>query len=394
MMKKRLISLALAGALFLSCLSLPVLAAEGEAAEALPPVPVSEAEPAPVEGEHHPEIMPLEQPDAVPAEEAETPAEEVQTPAGEAQAPAEEIQTPAEEPLPAGETESAAGEAAEEDGQLFYLALGDSITAGVGLSDLAFLPAPIGFDMTPNFTGYSADCYVAEVAEKLGLDRDHAINFGLPGLMTKDLADLVRTGAMPEMNQPSGTFYVYPEIQEYIKKADVISIQIGANDALVPFIVSLGNATNWKSETLANSMLSGMLRDFSFESLSLFIEGVKKLTLTSQERKDLFYALGDGMKLTCEQGYATVVLYLPQVVQAIRELSPDAQILLIGYNNPVPLLATWSKHFNRLNSYAKQLAKDMDLTYVSIPWTSCANDGHPTISGHRYIARKIVKAMD
>ena len=373
MMKKRLISLALAGALFLSCLSLPVLAAEGEAAEALPPVPVSEAEPAPVEGEHHPEIMPLEQPDAVPAEEAET---------------------PAEEPLPAGETESAAGEAAEEDGQLFYLALGDSITAGVGLSDLAFLPAPIGFDMTPNFTGYSADCYVAEVAEKLGLDRDHAINFGLPGLMTKDLADLVRTGAMPEMNQPSGTFYVYPEIQEYIKKADVISIQIGANDALVPFIVSLGNATNWKSETLANSMLSGMLRDFSFESLSLFIEGVKKLTLTSQERKDLFYALGDGMKLTCEQGYATVVLYLPQVVQAIRELNPDAQILLIGYNNPVPLLATWSKHFNRLNSYAKQLAKDMDLIYVSIPWTSCANDGHPTISGHRYIARKIVKAID
>ena len=62
---------------------------------------------------------------------------------------------------------------------------------------------------------------------------------------------------MPKMNQASGAYYVYPEYQEYLRKADIISIQIGSNDALVPCIVGLGEATNWKSEQLAGLMVSG-----------------------------------------------------------------------------------------------------------------------------------------
>lgn len=142
-----------------------------------------------------------------------------------------------------------------EEHRFTYVALGDSITAGTGLSDFQYLPAPIGLDVRPNFEGYSADCYVSVVAQRLGLDRQHALNLGLPGLMAPDLVDMVRDGAMPHMNQPSGAYYVYPEYQDYIRNADVISIQIGANDALVPVIVSVGNATNWKSEQLANSIL-------------------------------------------------------------------------------------------------------------------------------------------
>ena len=43
---------------------------------------------------------------------------------------------------------------------------------------------------------------------------------------------MLRTGAMPKMNQLAGTYYVYPQMLDYIRRADVISVQIGSNDAL------------------------------------------------------------------------------------------------------------------------------------------------------------------
>ena len=284
-------------------------------------------------------------------------------------------------------------ETAAEDHSFTYVALGDSITAGVGLNDLKYLPAEVGFDFAPNFEGYPSQCYVAKVAEGLGLDRQHAINLGLPSLMSGDMLDLIRTGAMPQINQPAWTHYVYPQYQDYIREADLITIQIGSNDALVPCIVALGNATNWKSELLADSLVSGLLRNLNLESLDLLFDGLSRLKLTREEkaatRQLLFHNMGD----ICQQAYNDVTSNLPQIVQAIRELNPDAQIVLMGYTNPVPLLSVWTKYFNQLNSFEKQLAKEQGLTYVAIPNTSTAADGHPTVAGHRYISRQLLRAL-
>ena len=52
---------------------------------------------------------------------------------------------------------------------------------------------------------------------------------------------MIQYGKMPQMNMASGCEYNYPEFQDYIRKADVISVQIGSNDAFVPCIVGLGN---------------------------------------------------------------------------------------------------------------------------------------------------------
>lgn len=160
-------------------------------------------------------------------------------------------------------------------------------------------------------------------AQRLGLDRQHALNLGLPGLMAPDLVDMVRDGAMPHMNQPSGAYYVYPEYQDYIRNADVISIQIGANDALVPVIVSVGNATNWKSEQLANSILGGAYRDLSWETIQLFFDSVKKLSLTWDEQAALGYALSDGMREIVRNAYQDVTTNLPLAVAEIRKLNPE-----------------------------------------------------------------------
>ena len=142
-----------------------------------------------------------QQPDALPPEDA--PAAQEQT-------------TPVDEPAPVEETAQPAPDAEAEaptaDPQRTYVALGDSIVSGVGLLDFKYTDAAIGMDVAANFEGYPEQCYVSLVGKGLGLDRQHAIDLGLPGLTTGDLVDILRTGAMPKMNQLAGTYYVYPQM--------------------------------------------------------------------------------------------------------------------------------------------------------------------------------------
>ena len=295
-----------------------------------------------------------QQPDALPPEQT---------------APAAQEQ-PAEAAAP--DAEAPTEEAPAADPQRTYVALGDSIVSGVGLPDFKYTAAAIGIDAAPNFEGYPEQCYVSLVGKGLGLDRQHAINLGLPGLTTGDLADMLRTGAMPQMNQQAGTYYVYPQMLDYLKRADVISVQIGSNDALVPALVALGNATNWKSEQLVATMVSGVLREPSFENLQL----------------------GGGTDAICEQAYQDAAVHMPQVVAQLRALNPDAQIILLGYTNPVPLLPEWTQLFRRLNALSKDLAaQNENVTYVPIPFAMTATDAHPTVSGHKYIANRILRAI-
>lgn len=303
----------------------------------------------------------------------------------------EQTELPAAEAAEVQQEQAAAP--AEPEPQLTYVALGDSITSGVGLADMKYNIAQIGYDLRPNFEGYSSQCYTALVGKGLGLDRQHAINLGLPSLMSPDMVDMVQSSAMPKMNQASGSYYVYPEYQEYLRKADIISIQIGSNDALVPCIVGLGEATNWKSEQLAGLMVSGALRDFNFQKLGLFFEALNRMTLTFDESRATNRLLFRGMDEICDQAYTNVTNSLPQIVAGIRALNPDAKIVLLGYTNPVPLLPAWNRYFSKLNRFAKDLAAQEGLIYVGIPRTQTAADGHPTVKGHKYIAQQILNAI-
>ena len=326
-----------------------------------------------------------QQPDALPPEAApaaqvqpaeEAPAEQAAQPAPDAEAPAEEAAQPA-------------GEATAADPQRTYVALGDSIVSGVGLPDFKYTEAAIGIDAAANFEGYPEQCYVSLVGKGLGLDRQHAINLGLPGLTTGDLVD------MPQMNQLAGTYYVYPQMLDYIRRADIISVQIGSNDALVPALVALGNATNWKSEQLVATIVSGVLREPSFENLQRLNSDLSRLRLTREERKATTQLLlGGGTDAICEQAYQDAAVHMPQVVSQLRALNPDAQIILVGYTNPVPLLPEWTQLFRRLNALGKSLAaQNENVTYVPIPFTLTATDAHPTVSGHKYIAKRILRAV-
>ena len=333
-----------------------------------------------------------QQPDALPPEEQTAPAAQEQI-AEEAapDAEASTAETPTEEAAPAAEAPAAE----TADPPRTYVALGDSIVSGVGLPDFKYTEAAIGMDVAANFEGYPEQCYVSLVGKGLGLDRQHAIDLGLPGLTTGDLVDMLRTGAMPQMNQLAGTYYVYPQMLDYIRRADIISVQIGSNDALVPALVALGNATNWKSEQLVATMVSGVLREPSFENLQRLNSDLSRLRLTREERKATTQLLlGGGTDAICEQAYQDAAVNMPQVVAALRALNPDAQIILVGYTNPVPLLPEWTQLFRRLNALGKSLAaQNENVTYVPIPFAMTATDAHPTVSGHKYIANRILRAV-
>ena len=120
------------------------------------------------------------------------------------EAAAEEDTQPAvEEPAVTAET----AEEEEEPEQLTYVALGDSICAGIGLTNVQYSHNLMGVDVSYNFKGYPEASYVGQVAKMLGLDRDHAINLGLPGAMSKDIVEMTSTGTMKEMNMLSGCQY-------------------------------------------------------------------------------------------------------------------------------------------------------------------------------------------
>ena len=378
-MKKKFVSLLLAAALVFS-LGVPAFAEGAEALPAEPEAAVAEAEPETAPEDETNEVV-VTLGDTVTATTTE-------------QAPAADTKTTA--PAADSTKETAAATESTEQKQITYVALGDSICAGVGLADVQYSArAGYSVDMAPNFKGYSPNCYVGKVAETLGLDRDHAINLGLPALTAPDLADMIQYGKMPQMNMASGCEYNYPEFQDYIRKADVISVQIGSNDAFVPCIVGLGNATNWKSEKLAATILAGDLRsEGSGSTMSTIYRSIKDMKLTKAETNATWNLFFSGMSKICDETYPKTSAALISIVQEIRKLNPDAQIILIGYTNPVPLIPCWRSYFNKLNKFEKQIAKTYDLTYVAIPNTETTLDVHPTIKGHAYIANKLVNAIE
>lgn len=274
-----------------------------------------------------------------------------------------------------------------EDGHAYtYVALGDSITTGVGLKDTHFSSTAKSYDVQENYHDYSKDCYVARVADALGLDRDHAVNYGMPAAMSSNILDLVRTGSTA-----SGVaYYDLPPLRQELADADLITLLIGSNDTVLQLMGAMGRATNGKATKLLIPLLTGTMRELNLQTLK---KGLENLDLTPEELKAALKLLDSGMEEICDQTRGQTVANVEQILQELRTLNPDAQIILVGYYNPLPFLPTYGRHFRLLNRSVKALAQQYGADYVSIPYTSIANDGHPTVCGHKYIARQILKAV-
>lgn len=275
-----------------------------------------------------------------------------------------------------------------EDGHAYtYVALGDSITTGVGLKDTHFSTTAKSYDVQENYHDYSKDCYVARVAD--ALDRDHAVNYGMPAAMSSNILDLIKTGSTAS----GSAYYDLPTLRQELADADLITLLIGSNDTVLQLMGAMGRATNGKATKLLIPLLTGTMRELNLQNLQTLRKGLENLDLTPEELKAALKLLDSGMEEICDQTRGQTVANVEQILQELRALNPDAQIILVGYYNPLPFLPTYGRHFRLLNRSVKALAQQYGADYVSIPYTSIANDGHPTVCGHKYIARQILKAV-
>lgn len=260
--------------------------------------------------------------------------------------------------------------AAESDQHCYsYIALGDSIVAGIGLPDAVYQRNGRYYDVSGNYQGYSKDCYVARVADSLGLSRAQTANYGMPALMSSDLLELVRTGSC----QSASINFSLPDLREELKHAQVITVEIGANDVLVPIMYGIASAMGGPQvfEALL-PMLEGDFRQMDASSFAALRENLDSLNITAQQRKAL--------------------------LQELKALNPNAQIVLVGYYNPLPLLPApanpFVKHFRTLSRSVQKLAQQYDAAFAPATYTVVANDAHPTVCGHKYLARQILKALE
>lgn len=301
-------------------------------------------------------------------------------------------QPAAADPTPV-QTQTETAEAAQH--QYSYIALGDSIVAGIGLPDAVYQRNGRYYDVSGNYQGYSKDCYVARVAEGLGLSRDQTANYGMPALMSGDLLELVRTGSC----QSSSINFSLPDLRQELKHAQVITVEIGANDVLVPIMYGIASAMGGPQvfEALL-PMLEGDFRQMDASSFAALRENLDSLNITAQQRKALLQLLSSGVADICAQSQATTLANLEALLQELKALNPDAQIVLVGYYNPVPLLPApanpFAKHFRTLNRSVQKLAQQYDVAFASAAYTLVANDAHPTACGHKYLARQILKALE
>lgn len=260
--------------------------------------------------------------------------------------------------------------AAESDQHCYsYIALGDSIVAGIGLPGAVYQRNGRYYDVSGNYQGYSKDCYVARVADSLGLSRAQTANYGMPALMSSDLLELVRTGSC----QSASINFVLPNLRQELKHAEIITVEIGANDVLVPIMYGVAAAMGGPQvfEALL-PMLEGDFRQMDASSFAALRENLDSLNITAQQRKAL--------------------------LQELKALNPNAQIVLVGYYNPLPLLPApanpFVKHFRTLSRSVQKLAQQYDAAFAPATYTVVANDAHPTVCGHKYLARQILKALE
>lgn len=205
-----------------------------------------------------------------------------------------------------------------------YTAIGDSICAGYGTP--SYDSDKNGTGMGENIKNSPKECYAQLLSTKLGAEM---ANLGNCGCDSKELYE-----ALTDETQKNHDTYL-----QYIKKSDLITLNIGSNDlsfALMDDIlaaVSTDSASLTKEQSL---VLLDML--FSGGDIGEFIryigtlDGVK---LDYDSLVKLFKVLSNsGVHSAFARGYEAYTKYYPMVVEKIKELNPDAQIVLLNYYNP------------------------------------------------------------
>ena len=253
-----------------------------------------------------------------------------------------------------------------ESEPVVYLAIGDSITTGYGLSDA------------------DSQCFVTLFAEEL--EATTVNNSGVSGLTAANLLTAIS----------SGTY------DKTIASADVITLTIGGNDLMAVVYDYMATAYNSAYNTSYDADdIQDMLSDITsnYQVVSNLITLMSDTTVAA------------GLSVQLYTAGTTVISNIGSILAAIKQLNSDVVILLANQYNPYTALngTTYSSIYSlfqtcvttfnsSLSTAVGSLCTIVDVakagvsTNVSLSLNSMSLDFHPDKDGHQTIADAMTTA--
>lgn len=286
-----------------------------------------------------------------------------------------------------------------KDGKVVYTVLGDSIAAGYSLpgfvEDSKWKASwPVVDGSYPQYVGQAIGANKIYQDAHIGL-RSTDLRY----LLCEDYPGDIAVGwRVPTTDNyrtvdPAGLAEVRKQYYNHIKKADVITLGIGINDLTIP---------------------GGILDNVQGENLNLLLAFWGDMLNNAYKLVDNAAYMAQVSTLLIGF-YRQYVTNFNAIIQKIKEINPNAKLLVIGYYNaaqdafvkgalPVDIGALVTPFIDLFNSHAAGAAAGNGYTYVKMEHIDTLfcdrtspgylNDNHPTAYGHKQMADIIVAAIN
>ena len=323
---------------------------------------------------------------------------------------------------------SALADAGNEFGIERYAALGDSMGAGVNADGAKGTVPRVptgekkedGTDKMVEIFGTSEAGYVQQLAKMLGLSGSGRVDTIRPDDQFRSWAYAgLRTVDILAMLDPSYTldpedWYTplflgasqYEKYQETIlrdlSEADLITMEVGANDYLTDPMVKAIVEQQAQSESEEETMAL-MEAEEALEEGEPSPGVLQQLTDTLETINALNKFMGFFLpKMTV--GYQRMLETYPRIVARLRELNPNAQIVLQGVPNPIRKLSLTNNGIIAIGQIIDGFVTPGNLDimataarygcrYTDILTVDCDSSIHPTTEGYKVIAERIMAQL-
>lgn len=244
-----------------------------------------------------------------------------------------------------------------------YTAFGDSIAAGYGLSGYS-----------DDQAGAPSDSYQARVADFL---KTTSRNYAVTGDDSNDCLEILNSG----------------KADADLAKSDVITLSIGSNDLLLPFIERMIKEFDIDTGSIDPSK---PMPDIDLESMSKYYQKLKQLLTDLKDDEQLHTQA------------AAFPDQLQKILALLKEKAPNAEIYVTNIYNPfhsIPVFGeTADIYINEINKSFSANADDYTLidvytpfnenpAYVNVHIENMNFDPHPSVKGHKKIAELFTNAI-
>lgn len=287
-----------------------------------------------------------------------------------------------------------AEEVGEQEERPLLVSLGDSVATGA---------------LDDRQDGQEEVSFSELVAQHYGMDFCQLARVGLRSIdllyfLNAEYERQVRSGEVSHTEYNPSVYTDSPEtvaaFREKVSEADLITLFIGANDIInypSQYIVdqeetygTVGDYFTEMRELIGNGKLDGFWT----------LRTLKALGVVCRETAAYLYTFTKMIN-----GYLHYLYNYERIVSKIRELNPEAQIVLIGFyipaknspifqgsDDPSPLQESFWRMIDKINLNVKDAAVKYDCIYVQSQGVE--SNFHPTPAGYEELANDIISAID